>query len=114
MDKPRTGATEDAPFEMANLRPRTTGLPFVVFVSQRGGARHEPRVKISPLPRYNPEKAISVTLERPPVALGQLPPSDFELVARWIELNRAVLEGYWSGDIEYTEDLLERIRPISA
>src|SRR5436305_14358246 len=28
-------------FEMANLRPDRTGLPFVVFISQRGGARHD-------------------------------------------------------------------------
>ena len=28
---------------MTNLRPATTGLPFVVFVSQQGGARHGPR-----------------------------------------------------------------------
>jgi hypothetical protein len=35
-------------FEMANLRPERTGLPFVVFISQRGGARHDVRVKLAP------------------------------------------------------------------
>jgi hypothetical protein len=30
----------EAPYEMANLTPRTTGLPMVVWVSGRGRARH--------------------------------------------------------------------------
>src|SRR3954463_7021768 len=100
---------EEAPFEMANLRPVTTGLPFVVFVSQRGAARQGPRVKVSPLPRYDPQQAVTVTLESPPLALGHLPRSELDLIARWIELNRPVLEDYWTGRIEYTEDLIERI-----
>jgi hypothetical protein len=32
--------------------------------------------------------------------------NDFELVQRWMELNRDVLNDYWNGDIEYTEMLL--------
>ena len=31
----------EAPFEMANLFPKHTGLPFVVWISYRGGARHD-------------------------------------------------------------------------
>jgi hypothetical protein len=34
---------------MANLRPERTGLPFVVFISQKAGARHDVRVKAAPL-----------------------------------------------------------------
>ena len=33
-------------FEMANQFPRTTGLPMTVWVSPRGNARHDVRVKI--------------------------------------------------------------------
>jgi hypothetical protein len=32
-------------FEMANLFPRTTGLPMTVWVSPRGNARHDVRVR---------------------------------------------------------------------
>jgi hypothetical protein len=47
-----------ATYRMANLRPERTGLPFVVFISQRGGARHDVRVKVaalrgSDLPRWS-------------------------------------------------------------
>ena len=37
------GSQGQALFDMANLRPDRTGLPFVVFISQRGGARHDVR-----------------------------------------------------------------------
>lgn len=37
----------EAPFELANLFPKHTGLPFVVWISARGGARHDVRVKVS-------------------------------------------------------------------
>lgn len=102
----------EAPFEMANLRPATTGLPFVVFVSQHGGARHGARIKISPLPRFDPDQAVTVTLEHPPRPLAPVEAHELDLVRRWIELNRATLEGYWSGAIGYTEDMIERIKPV--
>jgi hypothetical protein len=35
----------DELFEMANLFPRTTGLPMTVWVSPRGNARHNVGVK---------------------------------------------------------------------
>ena len=34
-------------FEMANLYPDTTGLPMTVWVSPRGDARHDVRVKVN-------------------------------------------------------------------
>jgi hypothetical protein len=37
----------DELFEMANLFPRTTGLPMTVWVSPRGNARHNVRVKVN-------------------------------------------------------------------
>jgi hypothetical protein len=38
----------DALFEMANLFPRTTGLPMTVWVSSRGNARDDARIKVNP------------------------------------------------------------------
>ena len=37
----------DELFEMANLFPRTTGLPMTIWVSPRGNARHDARVKVN-------------------------------------------------------------------
>ena len=38
-------------YEMANLRPRMTGLPFFVWVSQKSGPRHDVRVKVAAGPK---------------------------------------------------------------
>ncbi len=32
---------------MANLYPRTTGLPMTVWVGPRGNARHDVRIKVN-------------------------------------------------------------------
>ena len=34
-------------FIMANLRPKTTGLPMVIWVSERCNAKHGARIKVS-------------------------------------------------------------------
>ena len=34
----------EAPFEMANLFSKHTGLPFVVWISYKGSAQHDIRV----------------------------------------------------------------------
>jgi hypothetical protein len=104
-----------ATYEMANLRPERTGLPFVVFISQRGGARHDVRVKVARAPRVRPSEMVAVAL-RPSVRVvkGRLDPRDFALLRQWIELNEQVLIDYWHGIIGYTEDALNALRPIEA
>jgi hypothetical protein len=98
---------------MANLRPERTGLPFVVFISQRGGASHDVRVKVARSGRIKPSEMITVAI-RPTVRAvrGSLGPSDLAALRRWVELNRDVLVRYWDGEIEYTEDALAALRPL--
>src|SRR5262245_36173167 len=104
-----------ATYEMANLRPERTGLPFVVFISQKGGARHDVRIKIARAPNVRASEMITVAL-RPPrvIGSGSLDPREFELLNRWIELNLPVLVDYWNGMIEYTEDALEALKPLDS
>ena len=44
----------------------------------------------------------------------RLSSSEEALLMRWIELNGVVLQNYWDGDIEYTEDAIARIRNVQA
>jgi hypothetical protein len=99
-------------FEMANVRPEAPGLPFVVWISEKGRARHDVRVKVSPGPRVR-EFAASVSV-RPGVEVvaGALPDRDLDLLRAWIELNRDVIVRYWDGDIVYTEDALAALKPL--
>jgi hypothetical protein len=100
-------------FEMANLRPERTGLPFVIFISQKGGARHDVRVKIARGAKVRPSEMATVAVRpKPRVIRGALDPDDLARLAEWIELNRAVLADYWNGDIEYTEDAISALRPL--
>jgi hypothetical protein len=101
-----------APFEKANLFPKHTGLPFVVWICYKGGAQHDVRVKASPGPKAVPSQMASVAT-RPDVRLveGKMSANDLALLTKWVELNRDALAKYWAGDID-TKDAIEAIRPI--
>ncbi len=102
----------EALFEMANLFPKHTGLPFVVWISTGQGVQHDVRVKVSPGPKAIPSQMISVAL-RPNVHVvqGNMTPADLTLLARWIEVNRDVILRYWEGSID-TIDAMRAIQPV--
>jgi hypothetical protein len=101
-------------FEMANLVQRDTGLPFVVWISPKGNARLDVRVKVSRSTNAVPSEMVSVAI-RPNVHVveGKMSASDLKLLSRWVELNRDVLVRYWDGDIESTKDAINLITPIT-
>jgi len=104
----------DSLFEMANLSPKRTGLPFVVWISPKAGAPHDVRVKVSKGPRVHPSELVSVTV-RPDVQVvggGKVAAHDLDLLRKWIALNREVIVKYWEGEIEYTEDAIAELRPL--
>jgi hypothetical protein len=101
-------------FEMANLSPKRTGLPFVVWISPKAGAPHDVRVKVSRTPKVHPSELISVAI-RPDVHVvggGNLSAHDLSLLKKWIELNHDVIVKYWDGEIEYTEDAIAQLKSI--
>src|SRR5712692_4747003 len=101
-------------FEMANLFPRTTGLPMTVWVSPRGNARHDVRVKVN-LTRGNQMNAANTAVvgvrPSPRIIAGQLSPDDQQAVFQWISLNTAALIAYWEGQID-TIQLGQMLKPI--
>ena len=94
-------------FEMANLRQKTTGLPMVIWVSEKGHTQHGPRIKVSKIhsDKMDITQSVSVSITSPPeiVAGAGLSPQDFEVVSRYIELNKKVLLGYWNGELDTAE-----------
>jgi hypothetical protein len=103
----------EAPYEMANLFPKHTGLPFVVWISVRGGARHDVRVKVSSSAKAVPGDMATIGL-RPEVRVleGEMETQAFHLLCEWIELNRSTLIAYWEGEID-TQDALEALVKVS-
>ena len=107
--------TEDDFFLMANLSPLFTGLPFVVWISTRGHAQHDIRVKVSRGPKTIPEALIPVALRPELRVIGkeELSAEELALLERWVRLNWDVLLAYWNGEL-FTEQAIAQLRPIDA
>jgi hypothetical protein len=101
-------------FLMANLRPKTTGLPMVVWVSERGNARHDARVKVSLQhgDRIDPSHtAVFGVRPTPGLISGYLSAADQRAVSDWVQLNEAAIVDYWNGAID-TGELLGRLKRV--
>jgi hypothetical protein len=108
--KPRT--VVEAPFDMANLYPKHTGLPVTIWVSPRGRARHAARIKVCRRPgeRMDPTDLVSVSIRPSPRAIdGDLPPEIMQAVSVWVAVNENALMDYWDGAID-TIELASRLR----
>ena len=109
-----TASESDGLFEMANLPPKRTGLPFVVWISPKAGAPHDVRVKVSKGPKVHPSELISVAIRPDVHEVGsrKISAHDMALLKKWIEVNHDVIVKYWDGEIEYTEDAITELKPI--
>jgi hypothetical protein len=110
-----TGAIDnDELFEMANLYPRTTGLPMTVWVSPRGNARHDVRVKVN-LTHGNQmivdNTAVVGVRPAPHIVIGQISAADQSAVFTWIMLNAPTIIAYWDGNID-TAELIQMLKPL--
>jgi hypothetical protein len=105
--------TEDL-FEMANLFPATTGLPMTIWVSPRGNARHDVRIKVN-MSHGNQmniaNTAIVAVRPCPRMIAGRLPPADERAVCQWVSLNVDALVAYWDGQID-TIQLGNLLKPL--
>ena len=92
--------TEDELYEMADLYPRDTGLPMTIWVSPKGGARHDVRIKVCTTHADRMgilNNAVVGVRPQPQLLEGKRAPQDCERVAKWIGLNANILSGYWEG-----------------
>ena len=109
----KSDAQGQATFGMANLRRKTTGLPFIVFISQKDEARHAARVKVSPEPRMRPEEMSSYSVSPFEWKEGpRLANAEEKMLGRWIDVNARVLLDYWNGEIEYTEEAIDQLKAV--
>ncbi len=103
-------------FEMANLFPATTGLPMTIWVSPRGNARHDVRVKVN-MTHGNQMKAANTAViavhRSPRVLAGRLSLGDQAAVFQWVALNAAALVAHREGQID-TVQLGQVLTPLPA
>jgi hypothetical protein len=75
------------------LRPRLTGLPMAVWITEDDGYPHDVRVKVPMIHSGGGacRSLVSVGVRPHPREIVRLSIADFALVRRWIELNRDVI-----------------------
>lgn len=101
-------------FFMTNLRPKRTGLPFVVYVSPKGNVAHGPRIKVSN--KYG-EKAsegdlFTITIEDQPQVIGEstgLNRRDVQMAKKWVRVNKDELLKIWEDDIDVFDADLQQV-----
>jgi hypothetical protein len=109
-----TAMTSDELYEMANLYPRTTGLPMTVWVGPRGNARHDVRIKVNTAHgnQMNIDNTAVVGVRPAPhIVAGRLSTTDQQTVSAWIALNAPVIIAYWDGIID-TAELIQTLKPL--
>jgi hypothetical protein len=101
---------------MANLPPRLTGLPMVVWVQERDPAVEMPTIKVSLSlgSKINPDKTATATVTVHPhirIIPGILAADDRQAVSDWVRLNELVILDYWHRRISAVE-LFDRLRRL--
>jgi len=110
---PATADTDDI-FFMTNLSPRMTGLPMAVWVSPRGNARHDVRIKVNTSHGNRmtiEDTAVVAVRPAPRVVAGRLSPEDRLVVADWVRLNQEAIIAYWDNQLD-TGQFLERLQVL--
>ncbi len=109
-----TAPSLEESFEMANFYPRTTGLPMTVWVSPRGKAHHDVRIKVNMAHgnQTNLDNAAIVAVRPTPQVIdGHLASDDLHAVFAWITRNESALVAYWDGDTD-TAQLVQALKPL--
>jgi hypothetical protein len=106
-------------FEMVNIYPADSGLPMVVWASERGHARHDVRIKVNQShgTRMLPGNLATVAVRPAPrLMAGQLSAADLQVVSEWIRLNETALVAHWNYQISGIElgRRLQRLPAASA
>ena len=89
-----------------------TGLPMAVWISPRGNARHDVRIKVNM--SHGSQTSIDNTAvvavqPRPRVIVGHLSSADQRAVVDWIKLNCDAIISYWDEQID-TGEFVERLK----
>jgi hypothetical protein len=93
---------------MSNVQPNESGLPFVVYISEKQG-RHDVRVKVGKPPNFTASVSVRPDIK---VVAGKLSERELALVRQWIELNRDVIIAHWEGKMASSRDVLNALKPI--
>lgn len=109
-------SNEDALFEMASFGTKTTGLPMIVWVTEKKPL-NAAWIKVAR--NYNQriliENTFSVLISDEPKAIagdeGEITTVDLKKIFEWVILNKVYLLKYWNHEVT-TGELLDNIEKI--
>jgi hypothetical protein len=97
---------------MTEIAPEDTGLPFTVWISNGGPARHDVRIWASRNIRSWPSHRTCLAI-RPEVRVlrGKMEDHGLNLLRRWVALNLEMIEKHWDGETG-SADIYETNLPL--
>lgn len=101
--------------EMANISKTSTKLPCKIYISDRLGVNHGPRIKVNA--DYSDKwsgKSFTITIANQPTVIGntfKIRESDIEEIKDWVLLNKDILLQYWKEEID-TVQFIEKMRSL--
>lgn len=99
-------------FDMANLLPKRTGLPYIVWYGPKE-PRHKPRVKVS----LDNGKELSIEIVSHKVVgdIDKISKAELNKIFKWLDLNKTILLKYLNeardGTID-NGDVLENLKKV--
>lgn len=101
-------------WEMANLRPETTGIDnYVIWVSSGEAVRHGPRIKVARGVKWDKKNNATIPLTGIPRVVGDIgiTQDEFAKIVEWITLNKDPLMRFWNSELA-TDELLDLLKKI--
>jgi len=120
LKKVLTKLQEDQLWEMANFRPKSTGLSVNIYIStgevEGKKMKHGPRIKVSRTysENFTPFDSFSITISSNPSIegdIGEIKQKDMKKIFSFIKQNKETLLAYWDGDLD-TADLIYSIEKV--
>lgn len=101
-------------FFMTNLRPKRTGLQFVVYVSPKVHAAYGPRILASN--KYGEKVSegdwFTITIEDQPRVTGDfaaLKSCDVQMAKEWVQVNKDKLLNIWEDEVDVFDADLQHV-----
>ncbi len=104
-----TDASDNSLYEMSNYSSKKTGLPMIIWVSNKGKAKHGPRIKVQRdyNTKTNPDNMFTISVSDDPEikagTQGEISNKDLELIYNWIKKNKNSLIKYWKYEVTTDE-----------
>jgi len=101
-------------WEMANLRPKDTGIDnYVIWISSGEAVQHGPRIKIAKGLKWDKKNNATLPLTGLPRIIGDIgvTQDEFSKIVEWINLNKDALMLFWNSELS-TKEILELLKKI--